>query len=165
MFGSVIALTLLLDVAGTDEEKRTLWTAVDDVRRSLALYQAVLRVQPKLRPFPRVLRQKRRHLKRLLKRSAARGHGVPPVLWDATQIKVPPGRKAACARAVDQELRNAAIYETALSMAVAPSVGAWRSPKPRAELSERGHRETHRRGGINTCIAVAAPATIAARAQ
>ena len=105
-------------------EQQALWTAIDDLRRSEVLYEAVL-AHPrkrKLRPFPRILREKKRHEKRLVKLALERGYGDPPVLWDRGDVSAPADRKAACARAVDQELRNAAIYETAMALPLSPAV-------------------------------------------
>ncbi len=105
-------------------EQQALWTAIDDVRRTEALYEAVL-AHPrkrKLRPFPRILREKQRHEKRLVKLVVKRGYGDPPVLWDRRDVTAPADKKAACARAVDQELRNAAIYETAMALPLSPAV-------------------------------------------
>lgn len=126
MLALAVVLALAPAPGAADPEKQALWTAIDDVRRSIALYEKILDAHAdgrrKLRPFPRVLRQKRRHLARLVKLSQARGHGDPPVLWDPAQITAPADPRAACARAVDQELRNAAIYETALGLPLAARV-------------------------------------------
>lgn len=102
-------------------EQRALWTAIDDVRRSQAIYEAVL-AHPntaKLRPFPRILRAKKRHEKRLVKVAIKRGYGDPPVQWNRSEVVAPGKKRASCAMGVDQELRNAAIYETAMAIPLA----------------------------------------------
>ena len=119
MFAASLAATP--EPGRLDDERTVLWTAIDDLRRSIALYQAALAIE-RWQPFPRVLRSKRRQLRRLVKLSVARGHGDPPVLWDPATVASPPERAAACARAVDQELRNAAIYETALAQGSSAAV-------------------------------------------
>ncbi|MBX7080460.1 MAG: hypothetical protein K1X88_14780 [Nannocystaceae bacterium] len=121
LLASTPALAAMPEPGRLDDEKTALWTAIDDVRRSIALYEATL-AHGKWRPFPRILRAKRRHARRLVKLALARGHGDPPVLWDRAGVAAPPERTAACARAVDQELRNAAIYETALAQRLSPRV-------------------------------------------
>lgn len=123
MFCTLVVLGMLA-TPSSGGERQALWTAIDDVRRTEALYEAVL-AHPrkrKLRPFPRILRDKQRDERRLVKLAIKRGYGDPPVLWDRTQVSAPADRKAACARAVDQELRNAAIYETAMALPLAPAV-------------------------------------------
>jgi hypothetical protein len=123
MLGGVLVFAMFV-APPSGGEREALWTAIDDVRRTEALYRAVL-AHPgngKLRPFPRILREKQRHEKRLVKLVIKRGYGDPPVLWDRRDVQAPAGRKAACARAVDQELRNAAIYETAMALPLAPAV-------------------------------------------
>lgn len=120
----MFALFVALAAPASGGEREALWTAIDDVRRTIVLYKAVL-AQPrerKLRPFPRILRAKRRHETRLVKLALRRGYGDPPVLWDRNDVVAPTGRAGACARAVDQELRNAAIYETAMALPLSPSV-------------------------------------------
>lgn len=114
----VLAIVLLFADGRGGGEKQAVWTAIDDVRRTVALYEAVLAQQPKHRmgPFGRILRHKRRHERRLVKLAVRRGLGDPPVLWDRAAVTAPGERKPACARAVDQELRNAAIYETAMGL-------------------------------------------------
>lgn len=108
----------MLGAAPSGGEREALWTALDDLRRTQALYDAVL-AHPgnaKLRPFRRIVREKHRHERRLVKVTLQRGHADPPVLWDRRDVEAPADRTAACARAVDQELRNAAIYETAMAL-------------------------------------------------
>jgi hypothetical protein len=122
----IASLVLVAMLAGPTSggEQQALWTAIDDLRRTEVLYEAVLahHEKRKLRPFPRILREKRRHEKRLVKLAIKRGYGDPPVLWDRGDVSAPADRKAACARAVDQELRNAAIYETAMALPLSPAV-------------------------------------------
>lgn len=116
-----VTLALLLAPTPSGGEQRALWTAIDDVRRSQAIYEAVL-AHPstkKLRPFPRILRAKRRHEKRLVKVAIKRGYGDPPVQWNRSEVVAPGDERASCAMAVDQELRNAAIYETAMALPLA----------------------------------------------
>lgn len=124
MSGTLLSLVLMLAGPPSGGEKQALWTAIDDLRRTEVLYEAVL-AQPrkrKLRPFPRILREKKRHEQRLVKLAIKRGYGDPPVLWDRGDVSVPVGKKGSCAAAVGQELRNAAIYETAMALPLAPSV-------------------------------------------
>ena len=102
-------------------EQRALWTAIDDVRRSQAIYAAIL-AHPntaKLRPFPRIGRAKQRHEKRLVRVAIKRGYGDPPVQWNRSEVIAPGEKRASCAMAVSQELRNAAIYETAMALPLA----------------------------------------------
>jgi len=116
MLAAVMTFVLAVDPTAGTPEKRALWTAIDDLRRTVAMYEAILAVQPKVRPFPRVLRQKRRHLKRIVAVTVKLGHGDPPVLWDAREFVAPRERAGACAAAARQELRNVAIAETALGV-------------------------------------------------
>ncbi|MBC8067497.1 MAG: hypothetical protein IAG13_04115 [Deltaproteobacteria bacterium] len=121
---SALGLLVMLGSPPSGGEREALWTALDDLRRTEALYRAVL-AHPgnhKLRPFHRILREKRRHERRLVKLTLKRGYADPPVLWDRRDVEAPGDRTAACARAVDQELRNAAIYETAMALPLAPRV-------------------------------------------
>jgi hypothetical protein len=116
MLALVLALVLTPEASGG--EQRALWTAIDDVRRSQAIYEAVL-AHPntkKLRPFARILRAKKRHEKRLVKVAIKRGYGDPPVQWNRSEVIAPGDKRASCAMGVDQELRNAAIYETAMAI-------------------------------------------------
>ncbi len=110
--------------AAPSREKEALWTAIDDLRRTIVMYDAVLAKQDKRRPFSWVVRQKRRHVKKLVAITTKLGHGDPPVLWDGTQFLAPTDRVEACAGAKRQELRNIAIYETALGVVNAPSARA-----------------------------------------
>lgn len=116
-----VMLAMLLAPEPSGGEQRALWTAIDDVRRSQAIYEAIL-AHPntaKLRPFPRILRAKKRHEKRLVKVAIKRGYGDPPVQWNRSEVIAPGEKRASCAMAVDQELRNAAIYETAMALPLA----------------------------------------------
>lgn len=119
-----LALVALLAVPPSGGEQRALWTAIDDVRRTEAMYEAILAVPAleKARPFPATLRQKRRHERRLVKLAIRRGYGDAPVLWNRAEIEVPTDKRSACALAVTQELRNAAIYETALALPLSAAV-------------------------------------------
>ena len=105
-------------------EKQALWTAIDDLRRTIVMLDAMLAVQPKRRPFSWVSRQKKRHEQRLVKITKKLGYGEPPVLWRADQFVPPRSRAEGCAQAKRQELRNAAIYETSLGVVKAPSARA-----------------------------------------
>jgi hypothetical protein len=119
-----LGLLVMLGAPPSGGEREALWTALDDLRRTEALYHAVL-AQPgnaKLRPFRRIVREKVRHERRLVKLTLKRGYADPPVLWDRRDVQAPADRTAACARAVDQELRNAAIYETAMALPLATAV-------------------------------------------
>jgi hypothetical protein len=130
----VLVLALALAPEASGGEQRALWTAIDDVRRSQAIYEAVLAhpATKKLRPFPRILRAKRRHEKRLVKVAIKLGYGDPPVQWNRSEVIAPGDERGACAMAVDQELRNAAIYETAMAI-------------PMSGRAQRVIRRIHRR--------------------
>jgi hypothetical protein len=113
---SIVAMGLLLSASPEVPERRALWTAIDDLRRTIVMYEGAVATQSRPRPFTWVLRQKRRHLRRLVAITVDLGHGDPPVLWDRREFVAPRKRAAACAQAVGQELRNAAIAETALAV-------------------------------------------------
>lgn len=110
----VVLAAVLAIPAPASLEKQALWTAIDDLRRTIVMLDAMIEVQPKRRPFSWVVRQKRRHEKRLVAITTKLGHGDPPVSWKADDFVAPQGRAEGCAQAKRQELRNAAIYETAL---------------------------------------------------
>ena len=126
MFALPLLCTLALAPAATppSQEQQALWTAIDDLRRTVAMYEAIVAVQEKRRPFAWVARQKRRHERRLVAIAVKLGHGDPPVLWNAREFVAPRARVEACAQAKRQELRNAAIYETALGVVDAASARA-----------------------------------------
>src|SRR5688500_7609884 len=97
-----LGLLVMLGAPPSGGEREALWTALDDLRRTEALYHAVL-AHPgnaKLRPFRRIVREKARHERRLVKLTLKRGYADPPVLWDRRDVQAPADRKAACARAV-----------------------------------------------------------------
>ncbi|HET6584668.1 MAG TPA: hypothetical protein VFG69_14515, partial [Nannocystaceae bacterium] len=129
-------------------EKVALWTAIDDLRRTIVMLDAMIAVQPKRRPFSWVVRQKRRHERRLVTITNTLGHGDPPVLWQAEQFVAPRDRAEGCAAAKRQELRNAAIYETAL--------GEVKSPRARAHLRRMLQKTRYRHLVVfEVCIAAA----------
>lgn len=96
------------------ELQQILHTSLDDVRRTIAYYEKVVASHDKRYPFRWVLRQKRRQERRILRLHARHELKVTKPQWSPDQIRVPPERVAACSKAVEHELRNAAIYERAL---------------------------------------------------
>ena len=114
---SVTALFLTLvasDPMVALERRQILHAALDDVRRSEAYYRKVIASHEKRRPFVWVLRQKRRHERRILRLFGRHELSVPDPQWTEDQIRVPTQRVGACSQAVQHELRNAAIYERAI---------------------------------------------------
>jgi hypothetical protein len=120
----LLCVLALAPATPQSQEQQALWTAIDDLRRSIAMYDAMVQVQPKRRPFKWIARQKRRHERRLVAVTVDRGLGDPPVLWDPKDFVAPRDRVEGCAAGKRQELRNAAIYETALGVVDAPRARA-----------------------------------------
>ncbi len=130
MFGCL----LVLQLAGGESNvlQTALDTAVDDIRRSLAMYEGYVANHGRVRPFPWIIRQKRRQERQLVRLADKRGLSVPPVLWDAKSVRVPGQRVEACSQAINHELRNVAIYERALELWSGYGSGLFRRLRTRA---------------------------------
>lgn len=109
----VLAFALALVAAEEPQsvEQKILYTALDEVRRAEAFYRRFQEEGGKIVPFSWVVRQERRHEKRLLKLIAKLGYPQPKQMWKAEDIKIPGELVEACSQAVSHELRQAAIYE------------------------------------------------------
>jgi hypothetical protein len=115
--GAAAAWLVLAPVhARADEREQTevVRTAIDDLRRSRALYGNVVNSLGHKPPFSWVDRQKEKMEAKLLKLAAKLSIDVPPPLWKAEDVPTPKDRDEACSFAVTQELRNVAIAERAL---------------------------------------------------
>ncbi len=95
-----------------EEKVRSLDDAVQELQKSIDLYQKVLIHHPKAPAFGAVLRKKKRHLGRLLKLYGS--HGLTTPEREKPEMVAPDSVAAACAKAAAQEKRNAAAFEAVL---------------------------------------------------
>lgn len=100
----------------TPVAKRALDTALADERQSLLTYRAVMARFGEVRPFSNIAAAEERHIAALTTIYRRYGASVPGE-WPPTP---PPPRslREACHQAVDAEIANASLYETALLPAV-----------------------------------------------
>ena len=91
------------------EAERSLQTALDELRKSISLYQKVLAEHPNASTFKSILAKKRRHETRLLKLFASYDVEVPSAReYEGT---IPDAVQQACAKAASQEKKNSAAFE------------------------------------------------------
>lgn len=102
-------------------EEQALRDALQDERRALATYEAVLADFGPVRPFVNVVRAEARHARALVGLFEAHGLAVPPDDLDVTVPRFDSVR-AACLAAVEAELENVALYDRLLESADHPDV-------------------------------------------
>lgn len=84
--------------------------ALDDEYRARATYRAVIAKFGPVRPFTNIVEAEERHIEALLRQYARLGLQPPPDKW-AEAVDVPESLEAACARGVEAEIENGALYD------------------------------------------------------
>lgn len=101
---------------------RALAAALEDERRSEAMYEAVIASFGDRKPFVNVVRAERRHQQMLL--SEYERLGLTPPEAHAFEISVPDDFVSACAMAAEAERENIALYDSILAEVQEPGVHA-----------------------------------------
>lgn len=100
-------------VGGTpvDTTKQALIDALNDERRSRALYQAMSDKFDGARPFVNIVEAEKRHEERLLPLFKKYGVAIPANTFDPAKMETPSTRAEACRVGVDSEKKNIAMYD------------------------------------------------------
>jgi tetratricopeptide (TPR) repeat protein len=93
---------------------RALQNALDELRKSISLYQKILAQHPSATVVKRILAKKRRHEKRMVKLFSNLDVELPTAR--EYEGKIPDGLAGACAKAAAQEKKNAAAFEETLEL-------------------------------------------------
>lgn len=96
----------------TQAAERALQTAIEELRKSISLYQKILAHHPGATVVKRVLAKKRRHEKRMVKLFAS--HDVELPSAREYEGPVPENLQQACSKAASQEKKNASVFEDVL---------------------------------------------------
>ncbi len=94
-----------------DKTRNALIEAIDDERRSRALYQAMADKFSGARPFINILEAEKRHEERLLPLFHKYRIAVPENRFDPAKIPVPESRQEACRVGEESEKKNIEMYE------------------------------------------------------
>ena len=106
------ALTLGLAAAPAEKGlKHALDAALDDERKAIALYAAVIEKHGERRPFVNIIDAERRHAAALLKQYERLGLEPPPDRWAHHEFEVPDVFRVVCDEAVVAELENVEMYD------------------------------------------------------
>jgi tetratricopeptide (TPR) repeat protein len=92
--------------------ERSMQAALDELRKSISLYEKTVAQHPGATVVKRVLAKKRRHEKRMVKLLSSYDVEVPAAReFDGT---IPEDLKQACAKAASQEKKNASAFEAVI---------------------------------------------------
>lgn len=114
----LLALLLMvawpLALAATTTED-ALHKALDDERKSAAIYQAVMAEHGEVLPFAHIVEAEHRHQERLMQLFSKYGIEVPADSWAAREIEIPATLAEACQQAIETEKANVALYDELLA--------------------------------------------------
>ncbi|MCB1032902.1 MAG: DUF2202 domain-containing protein [Acidobacteria bacterium] len=127
---SLIAIPLMLAGAAAvpdtvvidSQTQEALRLALDDERKSEAIYQAVLEVHPGALPFDHVVQAERRHQQWLLDLFDRYELEIPENRWAAQPPQAPETLLAACQQAVTAEIDNVALYDRFFEFVKEPEI-------------------------------------------
>lgn len=94
--------------------------ALEDERKSEAMYMAVMRVHGERKPFSNIINSERMHQNALLNQFERLG--VQPPASPEFKFDIPQTFEGACQMAIDAESANAALYNTIESKVTDPSI-------------------------------------------
>jgi rubrerythrin len=133
------------DVAAHAAEKDALTRALDDERRAIATYEAVLARFGERRPFSNIVQAERRHAAALRAQFDRLNIEPPPDRWKNQTIRVPDTFAEACDAAEVSEVLNAAMYDELIaSVADETIIAVFRRLQ---EASQQRHLRAFRRHG------------------
>lgn len=108
---------------GLDERtKAALIAALEDERRAIATYQAILNKFADARPFVNIIEAEKRHESFLLPLFEKYGVAVPLNEFDSAKIAVPESLNDACKAGVAAEKENIALYDGFLVFVKEPDI-------------------------------------------
>lgn len=105
-----------------DKTRSALLAALDDERRSEALYQAMADKFDGGRPFVNIVRAEKRHQEMLLPLFEKYGVAVPKNTYEAGKMNVPATRIDACKSGMESEKKNIAMYDGFFEFVKQPDV-------------------------------------------
>ncbi|MBW2423648.1 MAG: DUF2202 domain-containing protein [Deltaproteobacteria bacterium] len=96
--------------------EEALRAALDDEYKARATYRAVLDTFGAIRPFVNIVESEERHIEALTRLFERHGFELPPDEWK-DRVAPPESVAVACAKGVEAEVENAALYEELLEAA------------------------------------------------
>jgi rubrerythrin len=96
---------------GEDALKSSLDRALDDERRAIAFYDAVLERHGERMPFSNIIEAERRHAGALMRQYERLGLEPPADRWSDHPFRVPDSFAEACDMSVVAEIRNVRMYD------------------------------------------------------
>jgi hypothetical protein len=132
----------------TNEDARSiagevLAKALDDERRAIAFYEAVIERFGDRTPFSNIVHAERRHAAALLEQYARLEIDPPPDRWQTHKFSVPPTFQEACDMAEISEIKNAAMYDDLIASVQDESIR--QVFRQRRNASQERHLQAFRR--------------------
>lgn len=102
--------------------EQALLRALDDERHAQAVYRTVLERHGEVRPFSKIIHAEERHASYLLSLFDTYGLDGPPDPWPDRELTAPETLHEACARAIEAEKANIAMYDELLAFVEEPDI-------------------------------------------